>query len=107
MDRRSPQREQTSSDGDDEPLIELETVRRFVSTVPSLQRLLSAPVISAREAMLRTEMRRTIQALSAELDHAARAEASRSRAAVLRGASTVAAQLATQPPRKGRSPADH
>ena len=94
--------------GDEERELNLETVRRFVSTVPSLHGLLSAPVVSAREAMLRTEMRRTIGALSAALDDAAQGEASPERAAVFCAASTVAAQLATQATHERRAAArDH
>jgi len=80
--------------------VNLDAVRRFVSTVPSLQRLLSAPVHSGPEAALRAEMRHTIGDLSVGLDDAARVEASPARAAVLRAASTVAAQLAMQPARE-------
>jgi len=82
------------------PAVNLEAVRRFVSTAPSLQRLLSAPVHSGSEAALRAEMRHTIGDLSVGLDDAARVEASPARAAVLRAASTVAAQLAMQPARE-------
>jgi len=88
---------------DRQAAVSLEAVRRFVSTAPSLQRLLSAPVHSAPEAGLRAEMRHTIGDLSIGLDDAARAEASPRRAAVLRAASTVAAQLAMQPSRERRS----
>jgi DNA-binding NtrC family response regulator len=95
-------RGRSSSDADGEALVQLDTVRRFVSTVPSLRRLLGAPVGSVREAALRTEMRRTVGALSAVLDHAAQIEASGTRAAVLRDASAVAALLTTQPPRGHR-----
>lgn len=82
------------------PAVNIEAVRRFVSTAPSLQRLLSAPVHSGPEAALRAEMRHTIGDLSVGLDDAARVEASPTRAAVLRAASTVAAQLAMQPARE-------
>ena len=84
------------------PAVNLEAVRRFVSTAPSLQRLLSAPVHSGPEAALRAEMRHTIGDLSVGLNDAARVEASPTRAAVLRAASTVAAQLAMQPARELR-----
>jgi len=89
-------------DTDGDARVQLDTVRRFVREVPSLRRLLGAPVGSVREAALRTEMRRTIGALSAVLDRAARSEANHSRSAVLRAASTVAAQLTAQPPRAQR-----
>lgn len=82
--------------------VNLEAVRRFVSTAPSLQRLLSAPVHSGPEAALRAEMRHTIGDLSVGLDDAAQVEASPARAALLRAASTVAAQLAMQPARERR-----
>lgn len=80
--------------------VNIEAVRRFVSTAPRLQRLLSAPIRSGPEAALRAEMRHTIGDLSVGLDDAARVEASPTRAAVLRAASTVAAQLAMQPARE-------
>ena len=73
--------ESVSPDGaDGEARVKLDTVRRFVREVPTLRRLLGAPVGSVREAALRTEMRRTIGALSVVLDRAARIEASDSRA---------------------------
>jgi len=83
--------------------VNLEAVRQFVNRAPSLQRLLSAPVHSGPEAVLRAEMRHTIGDLSVGLDDAAQVEASPARAALLRAASTVAAQLAMQPARERRS----
>lgn len=75
----------------------LESLRRFVNAVPALKHVLSAPVSCQREAVLRAEMRRTLGVLSATLLEAAHGEASGTRAAVLRGASTVAARLAQAP----------
>lgn len=77
------------------PAMEMESVRQFVSNVPRLQQVLSVPVTSAAEAALHAEMRRTIGALSVTLDKAARAETSRTRVAVFRAASKVAARLAS------------
>ena len=74
--------------------LKLDAVRRFVSSAPSLQRVLSVPATCEREAILRAEMRRTIGELSATLGEAAQIEASNQRAAVFRGASIVAARLA-------------
>jgi len=76
------------------PSVKLSSVERFVTTVPSLQRMLAEPVASEREAVLRAEMRRTLGTLSSTLLDAAHVEASRIRAAVFRAASTVASQLA-------------
>lgn len=75
----------------------LESLQRFVRNVPSLHDLLSVEASSEREAALRVQMRRTLGALSATLREAADVEASRTRAAVLRAASTVASRLAAVP----------
>ena len=64
--------------------LKLDAVRRFVSSAPSLQRVLSVPATCEREAILRAEMRRTIGELSATLGEAAQIEASSKRAAVFR-----------------------
>lgn len=74
--------------------VSMESLLRFATSVVSLQRMLSVPATTPREAALHAEMRRTLGALSATLDEAARVEASRRRAALFRVASTVAAQLA-------------
>ncbi len=77
------------------PAMEMASVRRFVSNVPRLQQVLSVPVTSAAEAALHAEMRRSIGALSVMLDKAARTETSRTRVAVFRAASKIAARLAS------------
>ena len=74
---------------------EMESVRRFVTSVPSLQQVLSLPVTSPAEAALQAEMRRTIDALSVTLNNAARVETCRARVVVFRAASRVAARLAS------------
>lgn len=77
------------------PEVDLGAVERFVMTVPSLRRLLALPAASDRELLLRAEMRRTIAALAATLDEAARGERRSARAAVYRVTAIVAADLAT------------
>jgi DNA-binding response OmpR family regulator len=77
-----------------DPSVRLESLQRFVKTVPSLHRLLSVPVTSDREAELRAAMRRTLGTLAAMLADATHVEASSTRAAVYRAASTVAGRLA-------------
>ena len=78
----------------DSPM-QLESVRRFVISVPSLREVLSIPVTSPAEAALREEMCRTIDALSITLNEAARVETSLAHVAVFRAASKVAARLAS------------
>jgi CheY-like chemotaxis protein len=85
------------SEAETEASVKLDSLQRFARSVPSLQRLLSVPVGGQREAALRAEMRRTLGALSAILTEAAHVEASRTRAAAFRAASTVATRLATVP----------
>ena len=77
--------------------MKIESLQRFVSTVPKLRHLLSVPVTGQREAALRSEMRRTLGALSSMLMEAAHGEASRTRAAVYCAASTVAGRLSNVP----------
>ena len=79
---------------DSEPPVKMESLRRFVASVVSLQRMLSVPVTSPTEAALRAELRRTLGALSATLDEAAYVETSRGRVALFRAASIAAAKLA-------------
>jgi CheY-like chemotaxis protein len=79
---------------DPESPMKMESVHRFVESVPGLRRVLSLPVTCETEAALHAEMRRTIGELSATLDYAARMEKSRSRLAVFRAASKAAAGLA-------------
>ena len=79
--------------------VRMESLRRFATSVASLQHMLSVPVTSPSEAALRAEMRRTLGALSATLDEAAHVETSRGRVALFRAASTVAANLAITAPR--------
>jgi len=74
-------------------VVKIETIRQFMNRVPSLQRLLSGPIQSAREALVRTELRRIIGALSTVLDEGAAAAASPPHAAVLRAASREASRL--------------
>ncbi|HYC60100.1 MAG TPA: hypothetical protein VEK79_11105 [Thermoanaerobaculia bacterium] len=73
---------------------ELDSLKRFVRSVPSLEDLLSVPVVSQREAVLRAEMRRTMRALSVTLADAAQIETSSTRATVFSAAAMVAARLA-------------
>jgi DNA-binding NtrC family response regulator len=80
-----------------EASVKLDSLQRFVRSVPNLQRVLSVPVSCQREAVIRSEMRRTLGVLSATLLEAAQVEASGTRAAVLRAASTVASRLSTVP----------
>ncbi|HVE71559.1 MAG TPA: response regulator [Thermoanaerobaculia bacterium] len=72
----------------------VDSLQRFARIVPSLRDLLSAPGGCQREAALGAEMRRTLGTLAATLTEAAHGEASRTRAAVFRAASTVATRLA-------------
>lgn len=76
------------------PPIGLDSLRRFVTNVSSLQRLLEAPATSERELSVRAEMRATLRKLSRTLGDAAEGEASTTRAAVFRATAMVAAQLA-------------
>ena len=75
----------------------VQSVQRFVRSVPSLEILLSVRVCCEREAALRAEIRRALGVLSETLLDAAQAEASRTRAAIFRAASMVAARLAASP----------
>jgi hypothetical protein len=77
-----------------QPPIGLDSLHRFVTDVPQLQRLLESPPTSECELALRAEMRATLGKLSETLFDAAEEEAIGSRAAVLRAASLVAARLA-------------
>jgi CheY-like chemotaxis protein len=77
------------------PSGEMESVRRFVTSVPSLRQVLSVPVATQAEATLRAEMCRTIGALSVTLNDAACVETSLTRVAVFRAASKVAERLAS------------
>jgi DNA-binding response OmpR family regulator len=96
--KRRPRSSRTpkAADPDADPIARLASLEHFISTVPSLQRMLSRPVTSRREAALRSEMRRSVGTLSAVLGEAAREETSHTLAAVFRAASDVAAQLAAQ-----------
>jgi hypothetical protein len=78
-------------------VVDLNAVKRFVRTVPSLRRLLALPALSDRELLLRAEMRQTIAKLAAALDEAARGEPGKIRAAVYRAAAAAAADLAAGP----------
>ncbi len=93
----SPRRSRESEPQTDAS-VKLDSLQRFVMSVPILQHLLSVPVGGQQEAALRAEMRRTLGALATTLTEASHVEASRSRAAVFRAASMVAGRLATVPP---------
>ena len=80
--------------------VDLRALQRFVANVPALRDALAAPMPSAHELVLRSEIRRTILALSDALQAAADDERNRTRAAAYLAASTVAAELAA-----GRLPA--
>jgi DNA-binding NtrC family response regulator len=75
----------------------LRTLQHFVANVPALRDVLRAPAPSPYEMLLRGEIRRTIQELSAALHQAAEIEGSGTRAAVFLAASAVAADLASGP----------
>ena len=75
--------------------VELESLRRFVRSIPNLHDLLSVPIIDESEATLRAEMRRHLRALATTLMEAAHIDANGARAVVFRAVSTIAEQLAT------------
>lgn len=75
----------------------LASLQRFVSSVPSLRRILTAAQPSPRELLLRVEMRRAMAELSEVLQEASRAERDRARAAAFRAGAMVAADLARVP----------
>ena len=90
--------------------VKLDSLQRFVMSVPALEQLLSIPADGQREAAIRTEMRRTLGALAATLTEASHVESSMARAAVFRSTSTVAGRLSTVPaPGTGLGPSgrDH
>jgi DNA-binding response OmpR family regulator len=76
------------------PPVSLESLQRFVSSVSSLRRVLTATQASPHEMLLRGEMRRAILELSVLLHEASRSERNRTRAAAFLAASVVAAELA-------------
>ncbi len=77
-----------------EASIDLRSLRHFLRDVPDLRRLLSAPASGEQELLLREAMRRAVAALATVLDGAAGVEAASARAAVLRGTSRIASELA-------------
>lgn len=74
--------------------VKFDSLQRFAMSVPSLEQLLSDPVVGQREAALRAAMRSTLGALATTLSEAAHEEVSRTRAAVFHAVSTVATRLA-------------
>ena len=74
--------------------IDFHSLRRFVRDVPKLRRLLSSTAGGEQERMLREAIRRTVAALATVLRDAAGVEAAPARAAVLRGTSRIASELA-------------
>ena len=69
-------------------------VGRFVARVPRLLETFLEEAGSERELMLRAELRRTIDRLSAAFEEAASIESDRIQAAVLRAAALAAHELA-------------
>lgn len=92
-----PSRRSRPSDSDGDAPMKLESLQRFVRSIPNLERLLKSAVSCQQEAVLRAEMRRKLGTLSTTLMEAAHVEASRTRSAVFHAASLAAAQLATAP----------
>jgi hypothetical protein len=74
--------------------VDISTLQRFVTSLPSLRSVLTAPTPSPRELMLRGEMRRTILKLSVAFHAVAQTELSRTQAAAFLHASAAAAELA-------------
>lgn len=81
------------------------SLRRFRRDAPDLRRLLASPASCEEELMLREAIRRAVAALAALLNEAAGVEAAPVRAAMLRGTSCIAAELAAGS--LPRNPADH
>jgi DNA-binding response OmpR family regulator len=79
---------------------DFEAVRRFVTEAPKLQRLLDGPDGSPDELILRARLRETVRAISTTLLEAAAAELVPARAKAFRAASTIAAALAADAPRR-------
>lgn len=86
--------------------IDFDTLRHFLREVPALRRLLSSTASSEQELMLREAMRRTVADLATLLNDAAGAEAAPACAAVLRGTSRIAEEVATCNPQRTAA-ADH
>jgi hypothetical protein len=72
-------------------------LQRFVRSVPQLRALLTAGAASTDELLLRNELRRIARELSDRLDEAAEDESDHASAAVLRGASLLAADIGVAP----------
>lgn len=75
--------------------IDVGHVSRFLGSMPELEALLSEEPGSARELLLRDEIRRTARELARAFDQAAQREGDGQRAAILLGAALAAAQLAS------------
>lgn len=73
--------------------VNFDSVERFVAGAPALRRTLAGPAASTHELLLRSEMLRTIDALSSVLREAAEEETSRPKAVAYLVASEVAADL--------------
>lgn len=75
--------------------VDISTLHRFVTSLPTLRSVLTAPTPSPRELMLRGEMRRTILKLSVAFHAVAQTRLSRTQAAAFLHASAAAAELAS------------
>ncbi|HKR63438.1 MAG TPA: hypothetical protein VJZ00_06870 [Thermoanaerobaculia bacterium] len=83
-----------------QPAVNLDTVQRFVASIPRLRDTLTSPTPNSDELLLHGEIRRAIGELSGVLEAAANHEPDRTRAALFRSTSAAAADLAAARRRK-------
>ena len=93
--RRNAADVQIAPEAGDAGGIDETSVRRFISELPALGRILAEPVTSKHELIVRSEMRRTVLSLAAALAAAAHAETCVARADAFFTASRLARAVAT------------
>lgn len=91
----------------DAVVVDVRSLRRFMSELPALERLFAEPVCSKTELIVRSEMRRTVLSLAVALEEIARLETCRTRAETLFAASRLANELGSAAPRKKRADRAH